>query len=130
MVSSCLAVLRKYAVFRGRTRRREFWLFTLACFLSGILLTIWNCFNINSPAYVLVNSINLLIAFGIIVPSICVTIRRLHDTGRGSLWLALIFIPLVGVLILTFALCFDSEPGENKFGPNPKEAFASNPLVA
>ena len=130
MVSSYLAVLRKYAVIRGRTRRREYWTFTLGNGLSWLLVMIWDSFNDHSLGNVLANTIELLIILATVVPSICVTIRRLHDTGRGGLWLALGFIPLIGTLILAFVLCFDSEPGENKFGLNPKEASASNPLVA
>lgn len=131
MVSSYLAVIRKYAVTRGRTRRREYWTFTLVNGFAWLLWLITDSFTERGGlGNVLANTIELLIILGTIVPSICVTIRRLQDTGRGKRWLALAFIPLIGTLILAFVLCFDSESGENKFGPNPKEAFASNPLVA
>ena len=64
------------------------------------------------------NSIyNLLI----LIPSLAVTVRRLHDVGKSGWMLLIGLIPLVGAIWLLILLLRDSEAGENKYGPNPKE---------
>ena len=61
----------------------------------------------------------------VLVPSIAVGVRRLHDTGRSGWWLLIGFIPLIGAIVLIVFFLFDSQPGTNAYGPNPKEAPAS-----
>lgn len=93
----------KYADFKGRSRRKEYWLFMLIYFIFA--------------AIPLVKFIWVLAA---IIPAIAVTVRRLHDTGRSG-WLILLgLIPLVGGIILLIFCCQDSQPGINRFGYNPK----------
>ena len=53
------------------------------------------------------------------IPSLSVTVRRLHDTGRSGWWLLALLIPFGGIIIFVFS-CLDSHPGDNRFGPNPK----------
>ena len=60
----------------------------------------------------------------IIIPSIAVAIRRLHDTGRSGWWYLISLIPLIGSIILIVFFCEDSKPGVNQWGPNPKEVGA------
>ncbi|KYK95044.1 DUF805 domain-containing protein, partial [Aggregatibacter actinomycetemcomitans] len=64
--------------------------------------------------------------FGVIIPYIAVTVRRLHDTDRSGWWILISFIPLVGSIVLLVFMCFDSQPGTNRFGDNPKENAVSN----
>jgi len=109
-----LDVLKKYAVFTGRARRQEYWMFflisTIICIIlaaiDGILGT-----GILSTLYLLAT----------LIPAIAVNIRRLHDIDRTGWWWLLVFVPLGGIVLLVFAV-LDSTPGENRFGPNPKEA--------
>ena len=56
-----------------------------------------------------------------ILPSIAVSVRRLHDIGKSGKMLFIIFIPLIGAIWLLVLSLKDSQPGENKWGPNPKE---------
>jgi len=106
-----LEALQKYATFDGRARRKEYWNFTLFNAIIGVVLVFVS------------QTISGLYTLAIILPSIAVMVRRLHDTGRSG-WLALIvFIPLVN-LILLFWFLADSSPGENVYGPNPKEITA------
>ena len=56
----------------------------------------------------------------ILLPSINVSVRRLHDTGRSGWWLLLNFVPIIGPLVVTIFMLLDSQPGTNKYGPNPK----------
>src|SRR2546430_1678715 len=59
---------------------------------------------------------------GILLPALAVGVRRLHDTGRSGWWLLFGLVPLVGGITLLVFSCTDSQPGENKYGPNPKAA--------
>ncbi len=61
-----------------------------------------------------------IFALALIIPSLAVTVRRLHDTNRSGWWYLITFVPLGGIVLLVF-MCLDSEPGSNKWGPNPKE---------
>jgi uncharacterized membrane protein YhaH (DUF805 family) len=56
-----------------------------------------------------------------IIPSISVSVRRLHDTSRSGWWLLIGLIPLIGAIVLLVFVCLDSTPGTNTYGPNPKE---------
>jgi uncharacterized membrane protein YhaH (DUF805 family) len=111
-----LAVLKKYADFSGRARRREYWMFVLvnlviSCVLAG-LAYVSSAFNVLSWIYTV----------AVLVPSFAVGTRRLHDTGRSGWWWLIGLIPLIGAIILIVFFCQDSAPGDNQYGPNPKLA--------
>jgi uncharacterized membrane protein YhaH (DUF805 family) len=112
-----LEVLKKYAVFSGRARRREFWYFVLFNFIISIILSIID-YMINSSILV------TLYSLGVLIPSIAVTVRRLHDTDRRGWWLFISLIPIIGVIVLLIFMVQDSQKGENRFGPNPKGVAA------
>ncbi|HEC94156.1 MAG TPA: DUF805 domain-containing protein [Candidatus Kaiserbacteria bacterium] len=110
-----LEVLKKYAVFSGRARRAEYWYFALfnaiiATVLSVIGVVIGNKGIILPIVYILV----------VLIPSIAVSVRRMHDIGKNG-WTVLIeLIPFIGAIWLLVLLVLDSNPGENKYGSNPK----------
>src|SRR5690625_2590503 len=93
-----LTVLKKYAVFTGRSRRKEYWVFLLFNIIIFFILSLIDntigTFNAQTGVGVL-SSIYWL---AILIPSIAVGIRRLHDTGRTGWWLLLVFIPIIGPL--------------------------------
>jgi uncharacterized membrane protein YhaH (DUF805 family) len=60
----------------------------------------------------------------VLVPSLAVGVRRLHDTNHSGWWLFISLIPLIGAIILLVFLVGDSQPGDNKYGPNPKAVVA------
>ena len=105
--------IKKYAQFTGRARRREYWMFAL---FNAIMFIIANVID-DAIGCVIVRPLYDLFIF---VPSLSVSIRRLHDTDRSGWMLLLAFIPLVGLIILLVFLGQDSKPGENRFGVNPK----------
>lgn len=117
-----LSVLRKYAVFTGRARRKEYWFFLLfniiIFFILSLIDNMLGTFNAQTGVGVL-GSIYWL---AILIPSIAVGIRRLHDTGRSGWWLLLVFIPVIGSLILLVLMLLNSQPGTNAYGANPKGA--------
>ncbi|MEU2154055.1 DUF805 domain-containing protein [Streptomyces sp. NPDC019396] len=111
-----LDVLKKYAVFSGRARRQEYWMFTLInvivyAVLMGIDLGVLNLGFI-APLYSLL----------VLLPALGVTIRRLHDTGRSGWFVLLGLIPLVGPIILLVFLAGEGKAEDNQYGSNPKLA--------
>ena len=109
-----LAVLKKYAEFSGRARRKEYWMFALVSFLVsvviGVLATMVSALGVLTWVYTLAT----------LIPSIAVGVRRLHDTGRSGWWGLLALIPLIGTIIVVVFLCQDGQAGDNAWGPNPK----------
>ena len=117
-----IAALKKYAVFKGRARRKEFWRFMLFVYLIyGVLGGIGVATH--TPAFLAGFAIAVVV---FLLPTWGVTVRRLHDTGRSGWWILIHLIPTFGVIILLVICSEDGKSGANKYGPNPKEvpAFA------
>ena len=121
-----LHVLKNYATFSGRARRKEYWMFFLISALISIVLTLLDIllgtYSVEYEAGLFSGLYSLLI----LIPSIAVVVRRLHDTNRSGWWILISLIPLVGVLVLLVFMCLDSQPGKNRFGVNPKEDASQN----
>ena len=112
---------KKYFDFKGRATRKEYWLFTLfflVCY-SAITLSIYMAKD-NAIVTTILGGILFVFIFGSLIPSVAVAVRRLHDTNRSGWWYLLSFIPIIGQIWLIVWLCLDSQPGENRFGKNPK----------
>lgn len=108
-----IEALKKYAVFSGRARRKEYWMFALFATIISIVLAIID--------YVIgVQILGLVFSLAILLPGLGVTVRRLHDTGRSGWWFLFAFVPLVGCITLLVFVCLDGEAAENKYGHNPK----------
>jgi uncharacterized membrane protein YhaH (DUF805 family) len=103
----------KYATFRGRARRPEYWWWTLFTILLSIPLAVLDVIieGANGPS-VLSNLANL----ALFLPSLAVGVRRLHDTDRRGWWLLLWIIPLIGWIIIIVFLCQRGTEGANRFG--------------
>jgi uncharacterized membrane protein YhaH (DUF805 family) len=106
------SVLTNYANFSGRARRSEYWWFILAYSLASIVAAIIDA-ALGAPV------LEVIVILGLLVPSLAVGVRRLHDTDRSGWWLLLGLIPFGGIVVLVFS-CLDSQPGTNRFGPSPK----------
>ena len=111
------SVFSQYATFSGRARRSEYWFFVLFNYVIsaalGFLGRYMFLFSILSGLY----------SLAVLIPSLAVTWRRLHDIGKGGGWFFIGLIPLVGWIFVLVWLCRDSQPGQNTYGPNPKEPF-------
>jgi uncharacterized membrane protein YhaH (DUF805 family) len=119
-----LDVLKKYAVFSGRARRTEYWMFVLVNVVAGMILGIVDAILGTGGA------LAGLYALAVLVPGVAVAVRRLHDTGRSGWWLLVGLVPLVGAIVLLVFALEDSNPGPNGYGPNPKQAApAQSPAV-
>ena len=128
-----LKVMRdNYANFSGRARRKEYWMFTLFFFLITVviyfLLALLAFFMtgdlinlMNTEWFPVVFGFSIIIYFLIhLVPSIAVTVRRLHDTGKSGWLYLLTFIPYIGGLIIFIFTVIEGDKGDNKYGPDPK----------
>ena len=122
-----------YADFNGRARRSEYWYFGLFNVIIVILAVILDNvlglnFTMSTPDYGY-GSTEISLGYGWIyciavlihlVPSLAVSVRRLHDVGKSGFWYFIAFVPLVGGIWLLILACTDSNSGENEYGPNPK----------
>ncbi len=112
-----LDALKKYAVFNGRARRKEYWMFALFNTIISIVLALVD--NILGTSSI----ISSIYSLAVLIPSIALCVRRLHDVGKSGWWYFLILIPLVGIIWLFILFCTDSKPGNNAYGPNPKGIY-------
>lgn len=113
-------VLSKYAVFAGRARRKEYWMFNL---IHGVIIFVLYGSELLIERFAPIGSIALIQALYVVatlVPLVAVSVRRLHDTNRNGWWFLLFLVPLVNLILVFWFMTQDSQPGENRFGPNPK----------
>ena len=115
-----LEVLKKYAVFKGRARRKEYWYFSLCNIIVSIVLGYIDykigTFGIKAGIGIL----GAVYSLAVLIPGLAVFVRRLHDIGKSGWWFFLGLIPCAGPLILLYFTVKDSQDGENQYGPNPK----------
>ncbi len=116
-----LKVLKQYAVFSGRARRKEYWMFVLFNMIFAIVAMILD--NVLGIAMegVGYGPIYGLYLLAIIIPSLAVAVRRLHDVGKSGWMILISLIPIIGSIWLLVLLVTDSNPGENQYGQNPKD---------
>lgn len=117
-----LKVLQNYAVFSGRARRKEYWMFVLFNLIFAIVaMLLDNVLGITFGNGIFYGPIYLVYGLAILVPSLAVLVRRLHDIDKSGAWIFIGLIPLIGSIWLLVLTVMDSTPGENQYGPNPKE---------
>lgn len=134
-VETCL---RKYAVFRGRAPRSEYWWFTLfiliiyATFLMFIapeqihrmaLLKATGVMPPQRAAHSLLGLVFDLVELGLFLPSLGVIVRRLHDLDKSGWWYFFVIVPLVGPIMMLVWLCKRGTNGGNRFGNDPLRDF-------
>jgi uncharacterized membrane protein YhaH (DUF805 family) len=120
-----LLALKKYAMFSGRSQRAEYWYFTLFYTLIVLALSfVDGLTGAFSEAYG-VGLLSGLFMLAMLLPSLAVTVRRLHDTDRTGWWVLILLAPLIGVIVLIVFLVLDGTSGDNRYGSNPKVAFPS-----
>jgi uncharacterized membrane protein YhaH (DUF805 family) len=114
------ALRSKYATFTGRARRKEYWYFVLFYVLAFIVLAVVDEVTGTLDEEAGIGLLSGIFVLATIVPLIAVTVRRLHDTDRSGWWVLLNLVPIIGGIVLLVFTVLDSQPGANRFGPNPK----------
>ena len=115
-----IKVLKQFSDFETRARRKEYWMFTLfSIIISSILTLIDN--NLGTAVNTGTGLLSGIYSLLILVPTIAVGVRRLHDVGKSGWMLLVALIPLIGVIWLLILFCKDSQLEENKWGVNPKK---------
>jgi len=112
-------VLKKYLVFNGRARRMEYWMFFLFNLIISIALGVVDGMLGTINMQYGIGMLGLVYALAVLLPSLAVTIRRLHDTDRSGWWVLIVFVPLIGPIVLLVFMVLGSTPGQNRFGANP-----------
>ena len=103
----------KYAKFFGRARRSELWYFALFNFIVSLGLGMVDAFTG-------LGFLSSVYGLAVLVPSLAVGVRRLHDTGKSGWWILVGLVPLIGWIVLIVFYLQDSQPFDNQYGPNPK----------
>ncbi len=128
--------LLRYADFSGRSQRMEYWLFTLFYALVIVVL-LGFAILFGSPAgeertlaenYFL--AVTGLWVLGTIIPSIAVTVRRLHDQDKSGWYYFISFVPYVGGIVMLIFMCLDGTSGPNRYGPDPKGGLGYGDVFA
>ena len=114
--------LKKYAVFSGRSRRKEYWYFVLFVVIVSIVLSLIDSLSGTYHSESGTGLLSGIFSLAILIPSIAVSVRRLHDMDRTGWWVLISLVPLIGWIVLLVFHVQDSTPGTNRHGPNPKSA--------
>lgn len=123
ITTAVITCFSKYATFSGRSRRAEFWWFALFNLGVMLILAVIDASAGGPHRWMMggegpspVGTLYWLVVF---LPSLAVTVRRLHDTDRIGWWVLLQFLPVIGPLILIWFLATPGTPGPNRFGSDP-----------
>jgi uncharacterized membrane protein YhaH (DUF805 family) len=125
-------VINNYNVFSGRSRRAEYWYFTLVSTIISLITVVIDKALGTEVHYTIATQpglepivmdygyINIVYGLFVFLPSLAVSVRRMHDVGKSGWMLFINLIPILGWIYYIVLLCRDSEPGDNQYGPNPK----------
>lgn len=122
-----LMPLKRYADFSGRSRRKEFWMFTLLQAIVYVALFVLMAIggamsNDGKPGALAILALVVmgLFALATLVPVIAVSVRRFHDQGKSGWFYLLSFVPFGGLIVTVF-MCLQGQAGPNQYGPDPKQ---------
>ena len=116
-ISSCS---ENYAVFSGRAPRSEYWWFAVLIAAIGVIAAMADAVVFGAGSGVPV--FGLFAAVALLVPSLAVSVRRLHDTDRSAWWLLIAVVPVVGAVMLFVWFCTRGSEGANGHGSDPLRA--------
>jgi uncharacterized membrane protein YhaH (DUF805 family) len=117
-MNAYMDAMRRYVDFSGRASRSQFWLYVLFYIVIIVIAVVidglvFNSFNGG------IGVLTLLASLIHLIPSLAVSIRRLHDTDRSGWWIFISLVPLIGGIWLIVLYCLDGTQGNNRFGPRP-----------
>lgn len=120
---SYVLFLKNIFNFKGRTRRSDFWHVILVNSTISLLLEL---LSVNND---FMSIFTYIISLVILVCSISLFVRRLHDIGKSGYWYLIQFVPIISTVFYFVWYTKDSQKGINKYGPNPKETMNPQDVV-
>lgn len=115
-----LNVIRNYTTFSGRARRKEYWMFILFNLIFSIGLAIIDDLFLVTTGNFGYGILSIIYSLFIIIPSLAVLARRLHDVGKSGWFMLIALIPIGGIIWLLIVLCREGNHGRNEYGEDPK----------
>ena len=100
----------QYADFNGRAVRSQFWYFVLFSFIISFVLGIVDGMLFGRQI------LSMIFNLAVLIPSIAIAVRRLHDLGKTGWWYLLIFVPLIGIIVLIVWFCMKGQTTKNQYG--------------
>jgi uncharacterized membrane protein YhaH (DUF805 family) len=129
MIATCMhwlldPIINHYADFEGRAARKTYWMFLLmylaALVVGAIFISVFaELIGLGELGSGALSLLAILVLLAMIVPTIAITVRRLHDAGFSGWWYLLVLIPYLGGLVVLVLTCLPSQPGSNTYGPHP-----------
>ncbi|WP_159017062.1 DUF805 domain-containing protein [Cognatiluteimonas profundi] len=114
-----LKVLKNYFNFEGRARRKEYWMFVLVNLIVSFGLSMVDgIVGLKSASGI--GTLGAIYSLAVLVPSIAVGARRLHDLDKSGWWQLIAFVPIIGWIVLIVWAASAGQAGSNRFGPDPK----------
>ena len=124
-----LEALKKYAVFSGRARRMEYWYFVLFNLIVAFVLALIDTLLGTTTGVSSFGLLSGIYGLAVLIPTLAVLVRRLHDIDRTGWWILINLIPLVGTIVLLVFALTPGTPGSNQYGPDPKQATGEARVV-
>ena len=109
-------VISKYVDFSTRASRKEYWLFVLFCSILYVVAAVIDVVTGLFDPEAGIGVFTGILALVLLLPSISVLVRRLHDTDRRGWWALIILVPIIGTIVLLVFACINGTAGENRFG--------------
>lgn len=125
MMDAVRLFFKRYTDFQGRSRRSEYWwpqLFFILVYIA-LIVVIGVASILGSVGQILAGIASLayfVFALAVLIPSLAVVFRRLHDLDKSAWWILIGIIPLIGSLVLLYWFCQPGTAGSNQYGPDPK----------
>ena len=113
-------VLRKYADFDGRARRKEYWMYQLVNFAVVMILYVSDAFAAIFDTGLGIGVLTIGYSLAVLIPGLAVQVRRLHDTGRSGWWIFVGLVPVIGAFALLAFMLIEGDAGANEYGDDPK----------
>ncbi|MDR1065898.1 MAG: DUF805 domain-containing protein [Clostridiales bacterium] len=128
LVNNYVKVLKNYADFSGRARRREYWLFflvnaTINFVLMALMINLFLTALFRPPVSAVLIVIHFVYNLTMLLPALAAAVRRLHDIGKSWHWIFVAFVPFIGLIWFIVLMATEGETGDNRFGPNPKSVL-------
>lgn len=114
------ALTKRYADFKGRARRYEFWSYYLGVVVISLVMSIFVPLISNPKGFMIFYVVFVVIWLFLLVPTLAIAVRRMHDLGKGGGWIFINLVPLIGSIWFLILTLKPGETGANRFGEDPK----------